>query len=59
MDILFVTFGYCLKHKKSSKDFMLQMQVLHTFILPFLFLSNCHHNGKIMAKGIAYVGPMT
>jgi hypothetical protein len=37
---------------------MLQMQVLHSFILPFLFLSICHHNGKIMAKGIAYIGPI-
>jgi hypothetical protein len=45
------------KHKKSSEDFILRMQVLHNFILLFLLLSIYHHNGKTMAKG-AYIGPI-
>jgi hypothetical protein len=56
MDILSATFGYFFKHKKSSQNFMLQMQILHNFIIPFLLLNICHHNSKIMAKGIAYIG---
>jgi hypothetical protein len=55
MNIL-CTFGYCLKHNKFSQDFMLQMQILYNFIPFFLLLSIFHHNGKIMAKGIAYIG---
>ncbi len=51
MDILCATFGYCLKHKNSSHDFMFQMQVLHYFILFFLFLNIFHHNGKTMVEG--------
>jgi len=58
MDILCATFGYLLKHKKSSQDFMLQMQILHILILPFLVLNICHHNSKSMAKSIAYIGPI-
>jgi len=50
--------GYCLKHKKSSQDFMLQMQLLHSFILIFLLLNIFHHNGKTMVEGIAYIGPI-
>jgi hypothetical protein len=37
MDILCETFGYYLKHKKSNQKFMLQMQILHNFILFFSF----------------------
>jgi hypothetical protein len=37
---------------------MLQMQILHRIIPFYLFLSIYHHNGKIMAKGIAYIGPI-
>jgi hypothetical protein len=54
MDILCATFGYYLKHKKSNHDFMLQMQVLHNFILLNIF----HHNGKIMVESITYIGPI-
>jgi len=58
MDILCPTFGYCLKHKKSNQNFMLQMQVLHNFILLFFLLSISHQNGKIMDNDIAYIGPI-
>jgi len=56
MDILCTTFGYCLKHKKSNHDFMLQMQVLHSFIILFLKKNIHHHNDKTMDEGITYIG---
>jgi hypothetical protein len=56
MDILCATFKYFLKHKKSNQNIMLQMQILHSFILLFFLLSIFHHNGKTMAEGIAYIG---
>jgi len=34
------------------------MQVFHNFILLFFLLSIFHHNGKIMANNIAYIGPI-
>jgi hypothetical protein len=37
---------------------MLQMQILHSFIPFYLFLSIYNHNDKIMVKGIAYIGPI-
>jgi hypothetical protein len=58
MDILCPTFGYCSKRKKSSHDFMLQMQILHNFIVFFIFLNISHHNDKTMDEGIAYIGPV-
>jgi hypothetical protein len=50
------TFGYSLEHKKFNQDFMVQMQILHSFILLFFLLSICYQNDKIMAKGIADIG---
>ncbi len=58
MDMLCATFGYCLKHKRSSQDFMLQMKMLHSFILFFLILNIFHHNGKTMVEGIPYIRPI-
>jgi len=58
MDILCTTFGYYLKYKKSTQDFMFQTQVLHSFILLFFHLSIYHHNGKTMAESIACIGPI-
>jgi hypothetical protein len=37
---------------------MLQMQLLHSFILFFFLLSISYHNGKTVVKGIAYIGPI-
>jgi len=34
------------------------MQVLHNLILFFLLLNIYHHNGKTMAKGVVYIGPI-
>jgi hypothetical protein len=45
MHILCLTFGYYVKHKKSSQHFMPQMQILHYFIL-FYFKNISHHNVK-------------
>jgi hypothetical protein len=37
---------------------MLQMQILHSYYSILFILSIYHHNGKTMAKGIAYIGPI-
>ncbi len=58
MVILCTTFGITW-NIKSNQDFMLQIQVLHSFILFFLLLSISYHNGKIITEGIAYIGPIT
>jgi hypothetical protein len=49
---------YCLKDKKFNQVFMLQMQVLHNFILFFRLLSIYHHNGKTMVEGITCIAPI-
>jgi hypothetical protein len=58
INILCATFRYFLKHKKSNQDFMLQMKILHSFILVIFLLNIYHHDGKTIAKGIAYIGPI-
>jgi len=57
MNILCATFGYFFKYKKSNKDIMLQLLHIKYFILLFN-IKNSYHNGKIMAKGIAYIRPI-
>jgi len=37
---------------------MLQMQILHSFIIIFLLLNISHYNGKTMVEGIAYIRPI-
>jgi hypothetical protein len=59
MHISCPTFGYYVKQKKkSSQHSMLQMGVLHNFIL-FLLLNISHHNVKTKNEGITYNGPIT
>ncbi len=48
----------CETKKKSSQHSMLQMGVLHNFIL-FLLLNISHHNVKTKNEGITYNGPIT
>jgi hypothetical protein len=43
--------------KKSNQHSVLQMQILHSFILIFL-LNISHHNVKKINEGIAYNGPI-
>jgi len=57
INILYATFGYCLKYNTSSKDIMLQMLPTKYFNL-FLKKIISYHNGKNIVEGIAYIGPI-